>query len=399
MDTHIIQAPEQVNPLAVDQTISLKAYLNDHESREALRAATKALDFTASVHTGTVNTAIKALDGARCPNVLVVDLSEVDFELAAMEALANVCEPNVRVIAIGERNDIFLYRRLKSIGVAEYLYKPVNQEYFEQALRDVTGRVAQRPKARLGKLVVTVGASGGLGTTTLAVNLASHLSTVTRRRVALLDLDLFSETTCLLLNMVPNGALCEALDNPERVDSKFLERAMLQVSERLDLLGSDGEKMPVNGLTPDSVRIVMEHLQSLYHYTVVDIPTSVATANPALLASADTVFVVCDGALASARNAARLVRTLTPSCSTVHTVLNRAGAPGQISMAEIEKILGRRPDLVVPFLPKNFANAAILGNPAISGDRRVKAAIALLAREVSGQDAAKPSLLDRMLRR
>ena len=125
MDTHIIEAPEQVNPLAVDQTISLKGYLNDHESREALRAATKALEFTASVHAGTVNTAIKALDGARSPNVLVVDLSGVDFELAAMEALANVCEPNVRVIAVGERNDIFLYRRLKSIGVAEYLYKPV----------------------------------------------------------------------------------------------------------------------------------------------------------------------------------------------------------------------------------------------------------------------------------
>jgi pilus assembly protein CpaE len=399
MDTHIIEVPEQSNPLAVDQTISLKAYLNDHESCEALRAATKALEFTATVHTGTVNTAIKALDGARSPNVLVVDLSGIDFELAAMEALANVCEPNVRVIAIGERNDIFLYRRLKSIGVAEYLYKPVNQEYFEQALRDVTGRSSQRSKARLGKLVVAVGASGGLGTTTLAVNLASHLSTVARRRVALLDLDLFSETTSLLLNTVPNAALCEALDNPERVDNKFLERAMLQVSERLDVLGSDGEKIPVNGLTPDGVRIVMEHLQSLYHYTVVDIPTSVASANPALLVGADTVFVVCDGALASARNAARLIRTLTPSCPTLHTVLNRAGAPGQISMAEIETVLGRRPDLVVPFLPKNFANAAILGTPAISGNHRVKVAIGRLAREVSGQDASRSSLLDRILRR
>ena len=109
--------------------------------------------------------------------------------------------------------------------------------------------------------------------------------------------------------------------------------------------------------------------------------------------------MVCDGALASARNAARLIRTLTPSCSTVHTVLNRAGAPGQISMAEIEKVLGRRPDLVVPFLPKHFANAAILGTPAISGNRRVKAAIGRLAREVSGQDASRSSLLDRIFRR
>src|SRR3954462_3568027 len=62
MDIHIIEAPNPVNPLAVDQTISLKGYLNDHESREALRAATKALEFNTPVNTGTVNTAIKALN-------------------------------------------------------------------------------------------------------------------------------------------------------------------------------------------------------------------------------------------------------------------------------------------------------------------------------------------------
>jgi pilus assembly protein CpaE len=131
----------------------------------------------------------------------------------------------------------------------------------------------------------------------------------------------------------------------------------------------------------------------------VDIPTSLASSNPALLAGADAVFVVCDGALASARNAARLTRSLTPSCKTLHTVINRVGAPGEISMAEIETVLGHRPNLVVPFLPKPFANAAILGNPAISGDRRVKTAIGRLAREISGQEAPKPSLLDRILRR
>jgi pilus assembly protein CpaE len=174
---------------------------------------------------------------------------------------------------------------------------------------------------------------------------------------------------------------------------------MLQVSERLDVLGSDGEKLPVNGLTPEGVRIVMEHLQSLYHYTVVDIPTSLASSDPALLAGADTVFVVCDGSLASVRNAARLTRALTPSCKTLHTVINRAGAPGEISMAEIETVLGRRPNLAVPFLPKPFASAAILGKSAISGDRRVRTAIGRLAREISGQEAPRPSLLDRIFRR
>ena len=75
------------------------------------------------------------------------------------------------------------------------------------------------------------------------------------------------------------------------------------------------------------------------------------------------------------------------------------GAPVRgLSAAHIAERFGR-PDLIVPFLPKHFANAAILGTPATSGSSRVKTAIGRLAREVSGQDASKPSLLDRVLRR
>ena len=400
MDTHIIEAPEQVNPLAVDQTISLKGYLNDR--REPRGAARR--------RQGSRIQRIRAYrhrqygdQGARrhpLPNILVIDLSGIDFELAAMEALANVCEPNVRVIAVGERNDIFLYRRLKSIGVAEYLYKPVTQEYFEQALREVTGRASQRPKARLGKL--------GLPLSGPAVASAPprwrSISPLTcppsaRRRVALLDLDLFSETTSLLLNTVPNAALCEALDNPERVDHKFLERAMLQVSERLDVLGSDGEKMPVNGLTPEGVRHgdgASSVALSLHGRGHSDIRRISQSRTPGQRRHGLRGLRRSAGQCAQRR---RLIRSLTPSCSTVHTVLNRAGAPGQISMAEIEKVLGRRPGSGRSVPAETLRQRRNTGNsrhlrqpPREGGDGR-------LAREVSGQEPPRTSFLDRIFRR
>jgi len=68
-------------------------------------------------------------------------------------------------------------------------------------------------------------------------------------------------------------------------------------------------------------------------------------------------------------------------------------------MAELAKVLGQRPDLVIPFLPKQFANAAMLGTPAVTGSRRVAKAVGCLAREVSGQESSRTTFLDRIFRR
>lgn len=384
---------------AADTRLTFRAFLTDKEDQAAARGAAEALKLDLSMQTGTIRTAVRSIDGERCPDAMLVDLSGIDDELSAMEALAHVCEPHVKVIAVGERNDIGLYRHLRNLGVVEYLYRPLTQPLLEDAIRIALNRPSRRRTERFGKLVCVAGARGGTGTSTLAVNLAAYLAQVQRRRVALADYDIAAGTCGLLLNVNPNAALREALAAPDRLDAKFLERAMVRIDERLDLLGSDGERPAAAHLDAGAFLQVFDLVRSIYHYTVADIPASITASLPDVLTSADMVLLVMDGSLACARDAARLLRDLAAAGVDGRAVLNRAGAPGQIAIADLERILGRRPDFSVPFLPGAFTDAAATGTPAFKQSRRVAAAIGRIAQEVSGRPAPRRSMLDRVLGR
>ncbi len=388
-----------------DTGTTIRAFLTTDEDRATVQAAAVALKINTAVQTGTIRTAARALDGQRCPTILLVDLSGIEDELAAMEALSHVCEPHVRVIVVGERNDVGLYRRLKELGIAEYLYRPLTRSLTESALLTALGRQSRTGAgagvdgARLGKLVCVAGARGGTGTSTLAVNIAAYLAQVQRRRVALVDYDIAAGSTALLLNAEPTAALREVLENTERLDAKFLERAVVRIGERLDLLGVDNERPKDGGIDPRACVLVLDRVRSLYHYTVADIPAGLAAASPEILHSASIALIVFDGALASARDAARRLREAELAGVDSRLLLNRAGAPGQISTTDMERILGRQPDFRIPYLPKPFADAMAIGVPVIERNRRAKAMIGRIVQELSGQAAPQRSFLDRVFKR
>src|SRR5262249_32861281 len=155
--------------------------------------------------------------------------------------LGDVCEPGTNVIAIGDHNDVALFRDLQAAGVSDYLVKPLTRELLTKALTlrvngsGDMGRSAATLK--LGKMIAFIGARGGVGTTTLAANLAWHLANRQSRRVALVDLDLQHGDCPLLFNADTTPGLRDALANPLRLDPLLLDRIMTQHGERLFILG------------------------------------------------------------------------------------------------------------------------------------------------------------------
>src|SRR6266566_489028 len=148
---------------------------------------------------GGIAKAIEYLNAQRSPHLLIVDLSGIDLPLSQMQHLADVCEPGVTVIAVGDRNDVGLYRDLTEAGVSDYIVKPLTRELLAKALAPRTnpGELG-RSTLKLGKMVALIGTRGGVGTTTLATNLAWHLANRQTQRVALVDLDLQNGDCSLL---------------------------------------------------------------------------------------------------------------------------------------------------------------------------------------------------------
>jgi pilus assembly protein CpaE len=380
---------------------SILAFVGDAESELVLSQAAPSLrPAQVEVRRGGAPAAARHVERQGSPDILVVDISGNALPVTALQSLAEVCEPRVKVIAIGERNDVGLYRQLKAIGVADYLYKPLTPTLTVEALGSVLGtqRVAAT-EARLGRVIAVTGARGGAGATTLAVNLADHLAAL-GRRVALVDADTVTGTAALLLNATPGPGLAEALAKPDRVDDVFLEGALAAIGERLHLLASEAPIRAGDAPRTEAILPLIEALRSRHHYVVVDLPGPGSTARLAVLGQAWLRLVAFGPTLASARDAGRLADALDDGPGQrLLTVLVGAGAPGALKDPDIAKALGAAPDHRMRYRPGPLASAANLGVPAIRGDRAFRAEIARIARDVCGVAEPRLGLLQRILGR
>lgn len=370
------------------------AFVNDPSSEEVLKNTFRE-EAPGAVLRGDITKAVQHLTRSRSPRVLVVDISNVAMPVTEVHRLADVCEPGVSVIVIGDRDEVGLYRDLLQAGVAEYVVKPLTDSLIARALQTAQGGVDATPISRkLGKIVAFVGARGGVGTTTMAVNLAWYFADRQARRVALLDLDLHNGVASLMLNLPPSTGLRDALANPLRIDTLFLERTMTAYSERLHVLGSEEPLEDDLDIPQAGVDRLVELLREQFHYVIVDLPRAPSPIARRILAAADTRIVVVDQTLQAIRDAARLCRLqLFDNTGRAIIVVNRVGEAGRrsVSVPEISGALEQRPRCVMPFQPALFAGAAAHGELAAAKRGHFADAIAALATEISGQAVVKRS--------
>ena len=376
-------APIEKAVRATADRVRLMAFVANGESEASLQACLSQLSFPdATIKTGGIARAIRHLGAERSPENIIVDISGTDMPASRVHDLAQLCEPGVTVIAIGDRNDIGLYRDLVQAGVSEYVVKPITPQLLAKALSPQPTPVEGIPVSRkLGKMVAFVGARGGVGTTTLAINLAWYLAHRQKRRVLLLDLDLQTGDCALALNVTPTPGLSDALANPLRIDSVFLERAMTTHSERLFVLSAEEPLRAEVNFPAEAVYTLIGVLRTQFHYIIVDVPRLPGAPYRRSLDMADIRVIVADQTLRSVRDAVRLQAALREG-SAAHRnllVVNRNGEGGRYAMTldEMAKV-DLHPKVVIPFRPKLFTAAAL------ARYSRLTEAVAVLATEISG---------------
>ena len=345
---------------------------------------------------GGVAKAIEYLNEQRSPHLLIVDISGVDLPLSHIHILADVCEPGTTVVAIGNHNDVGLYRDLQKAGVSNYIVKPLTRELLTEALAPTpaNGEI-RRSTLKLGKMVSFVGARGGVGATTLACNLAWHLANRQARRVALVDLDLQHGDCSLVFNLKTTPGFRDALANPLRLDHLLLDRIMTQVGERLFVLGGEEPLHDNLQFTTTAIDALFSVLRSQFHYVIIDLPRIPAPAYRRALEISDRRIIVVDQTMRSMRDAVRLAKMFaeTGAPGTGHTehrnifVVNRVGEVGQhaVALKDIQAVLQAQPTSLIPFLPALVTPSAHHGQAAASKRGKFADAMSALATELSGR--------------
>lgn len=375
-------------PQAADAGRLALAFVSDDETAASVRKAFIDLALIAAdVERAGIDKAASVLGRIQSPRILVVDVSGLDDPLAELRRLAEVCDPSTAVMVIGDRNDIVLYRSLKSIGVAEYFFKPVVPELLARACQSVLDGAGHAAAPQTGKVVAVFGVRGGVGTSTIAVNTAWHLAEDLKRHVALLDLDLHSGDVALQLDVEPSHALREALEHPERVDDLLLARAVTKVTDRLSVLASLEPLTDTIVAKEDAALRLIAKLQARHRFVFVDLPHWAGAQLRKVIEQASVVVLVGDPTLASAREMVRwreLMKSTGPDHS-VWQVLNKAGAPGALPEAEFASALGEPIEAVIHF-DSEIAKAANLGRPALPKSRGLVQGLAPIFRGLAGED-------------
>lgn len=368
----------------------LIAFVSDAKSEEALREGL--MDLTSDdldLRRGGVRAAITAMQRQATPRVLIVDVSGEERPLSALGDLANAVEPDVIVLVVGEIDHVDFYREVtRSMGAAEYLSKPLTRDAVARHFGGfVSGRGPTGQDVALGGRAVSVtGVRGGVGATTIAVNLAWNLGVSLHRHTVLVDPDIHLGAAAFLLNVQPGLGLRMALEMPERIDSLLAERAALPAADRLHILASEEKPSVPANHAHGAAATLLEALRRRYNFIVADVPFAPVPLYHDLLDLVDQRVFVLEPTLASVRDTVRLM-TLGKGPRQDQRpviVLNRIGLPGGLTRRQVEEALKMKVDVAIPDQPRQVGNAATLGEAAIKSSAGMRIGIQELARQVAG---------------
>jgi len=360
-----------------------------------------------TVLTGGISSAISHYQTQSTPNLLLIESgSPREQLLASLAALADVCQPETKVVIIGQMNDVILYRELIRQGISEYLVAPVAPL---QLIETIAALYRSEKAAPIGRVIAFIGARGGTGSSVLSHNLAWEFARATDAETTLIDLDLAYGTAALDFNLDASGGIMEAITQPERIDALLLDRLLAKLGGKLSLLGGPGGVDKDFAIDTHAIEKIFTAMRTSVPLIAVDLPHIWAPWIKFALLHADQVVITTEPELASLRNTRAIVDMLKaarPNDSPPTIVLNQVGVPKrpEIAGADFRNAIGIDIAAVVPFDPQNFGTALNNGKMLLEMAPRARAAEVLrnLARDLVGEKAIKPaagstSLLKKLL--
>lgn len=385
---------DQLRPLP---RISVHAFCeteNMYRLMEKLAQDRRMAKVSFRINQGSTEAAVNMFSGAPTPNLILLETSaQPGAMMDELAPLAEVCDPTTKVVIVGRYNDIPLYRDLIRNGISEYMVSPIS-------LVDVIAAISAifvDPDAEpLGRSIAFIGAKGGVGSSTIAHNIAWGVSSLFSSEVILADLDFPFGTANIDFDQDPAQGIAEAVYSPERLDEVFLDRLLTKCSEHLSLLAAPSILDRAYDFDRAAFQPVLEILQRAAPVSVLDVPHAWSDWTRTLLADVDEVVVTAAPDLANLRNAKNMfdqLRKLRPNDRPPHLILNQVGLPKrpEISTTDFCEPLEIEPIAVIPFDASLFGSAANSGRMIGEMDSKspVAEVMSQIAHVVTGRVSVK----------
>jgi pilus assembly protein CpaE len=306
----------------------------------------------------------RAIDGievyregdASKPDLLIFELSEdSEKEMEMIESLLKAKEVGAVFLTAANADPEVLMRAMR-VGVKEFFTQPINVEAVKQALQKFQEQqIDLRPKGeyKSGKIISILGSKGGVGSTTVAVNLAmSLLQGKKRQSVVLVDMNTLFGEVPLFLEMSPKFHWGEITKNIDRLDNTFLGNILARHKSGIHVLPSpaylNGHVQP----TPEIMTRLLDLMKGMFDYVLID--TGQSTNNTALRAveMSDILMLITILSLPCLANTNRLIKSFIDlgyiSNDRIKVVLNRYTKNNDLSLKDAQNGIKKELFWIIP---------------------------------------------------
>ncbi len=281
------------------------------------------------------------------PDIGVVALdADPDKALKLVEQLA-AASPQCSILVVSGSTDGTLILRAMRAGAKEFLPKPVKIEDLVGALERLSERQFGKGegKVRGSQVIAVCGSTGGVGTTSLAVNLGCALAADAKNSVCLVDLDLSLGDADVFLDTIPDYTLVDVAQNVTRLDFTLLKRSLTKHSSGLFLLPRPVQLEDAVHITPEDLQRMIGLLKATFTHLILDLSKGYSPIDMVALETATQVLLVTQLDLPCLRNVVRLMLSfgeISGLKDKVKIVVNRAGLDAaQISLKKAQETIGR----------------------------------------------------------
>ena len=320
------------------------------------------------------------------PELLVVGLSPDPGRALGVLAAARSLGQG-RVLVAGPAGDSRLVLQALRAGASDYLDEAELEADLQAALARLGLRTRFGPQP--GRTIALLGPSGGCGSSTLAVNVATVLAQQ-HQSALLLDLKLQTGDLAALLDLRPAHTLADLCQHAARMDRVMFERSLVRHASGVHLLAAPRSLADVRHVTAEGAQQALALGRALFPYVVADLDHSFREEQLPFLRQADVILLVLRldfNALRHAQRSLDYLRDLGLSSERVRLVVNRYGQPKEVPCGKAEEALGAKIFHYVPDDPKTVNRANNNGVPAVleSPRARVSRSVARLAASVNGR--------------